>query len=270
MSRTDPFKAKSTFDTGSGTAVIYRLSALEQAGLVKLDRLPFSMRILLENLLRNLDGYLVTEDDVRTLAAWNPASRPGRRSRSCPPASCCRTSPACPCVVDLAAMRDAMVTLGGDPEQINPLVPVDLVIDHSVQVDAFGTRTGAAAQRRAGVRAQPGALRVPEVGPEGLPQLPRRAAGHRHRPPGEPRVPRPRASSCARSTASGRLPRHAGRHRLPHHDDQRPGRAGLGRGRHRGRGGHARPAALHADAPGGRLQADRARCPRASPPPTWC
>ncbi|MFO7273910.1 MAG: hypothetical protein DIU55_003455, partial [Bacillota bacterium] len=64
MSRKDPFKAKSTFDTGSGTAVIYRLSALEEAGLVKLDRLPFSVRILLENLLRNLDGYLVTEEDV--------------------------------------------------------------------------------------------------------------------------------------------------------------------------------------------------------------
>ncbi|BAD42146.1 aconitate hydratase AcnA [Symbiobacterium thermophilum] len=137
MSRTDPFKAKSTFDTGSGTAVIYRLSALEQAGLVKLDRLPFSVRILLENLLRNLDGYLVTEEDVRTLAAWNPRELPRKEIPFIPSRVVLQDFTGVPVVADLAAMRDAMVKLGGRPEQINPLVPVDLVIDHSVQVDAF-------------------------------------------------------------------------------------------------------------------------------------
>nr|PZN74219.1 MAG: aconitate hydratase AcnA [Bacillota bacterium] len=138
MSRKDPFKAKSTFDTGSGTAVIYRLSALEEAGLVKLDRLPFSVRILLENLLRNLDGYLVTEEDVRTLAAWNPRSLPRKEIPFIPSRVVLQDFTGVPVVADLAAMRDAMVKLGGRADQINPLVPVDLVIDHSVQVDAFG------------------------------------------------------------------------------------------------------------------------------------
>src|SRR5690606_1196587 len=122
----------------SGTAVIYRLSALEEAGLVKLDRLPFSVRILLENLLRNLDGYLVTEEDVRTLAAWNPRALPRKEIPFIPSRVVLQDFTGVPVVADLAAMRDAMVKLGGRADQINPLVPVDLVIDHSVQVDAFG------------------------------------------------------------------------------------------------------------------------------------
>ena len=139
MTRTDIFKAKSTFETGTGTAVIYRLDALEKAGLVKLDRLPFSIRILLENLLRNLDGFLVTEEDVRTLAAWNPKDLPRREIPFIPSRVVLQDFTGVPVVADLAAMRDAMVKLGGKADQINPLVPVDLVIDHSVQVDAFGT-----------------------------------------------------------------------------------------------------------------------------------
>ena len=101
-----------------------------------------------------------------------------------------------PAVVDLAAMRDAMADLGGDPAKINPLVPAELVIDHSVQVDEFGTRDAFALQRRARVRAQPRALRVPALGPGRVRQLRGRPAGHRHRPPGQPRVPR-RASSSS-------------------------------------------------------------------------
>ena len=96
-----------------------------------------------------------------------------------------------PAVVDLAAMRDAMASLGGDPQKINPLVPVDLVIDHSVIVDEFGTPTRLRPQRRARIRAQRGALPLPEMGPAGVPQLPRRAARHRHLPPGQSRISRP-------------------------------------------------------------------------------
>ena len=132
--------------------------------------------------------------------------------------------------------------------------PAELVIDHSVQVDEFGTHARLQAQRRARVRAQPRALRVPALGPDGVRQLPRGAARHRHLPPGQPRVPGARR---LRRSDGQALPRHARRHRLAHHDDQRPGRAGLGRGRHRGRGRDARPAGLDADAAGGRLQADR-------------
>jgi hypothetical protein len=106
-------------------------------------------------------------------------------------------------------------------------------------------------QPRPGIRAQPRAVPVPQVGPEGAPQLPRRAAEHRHRAPGQPGVPGPRGVP-ERGDRRG-LPGHSGGHRLPHHDDQRPGRAGLGRRRHRGRGGDARAAGEHAAAAGGRL-----------------
>ncbi|MFZ5817050.1 MAG: aconitate hydratase AcnA [Bacillota bacterium] len=137
MPRKDTFQAKSTFNTGTGTAVIYRLAALEKAGLVKLEKLPFSIRILLENLLRNLDGFLVTEEDVQTLSAWNPGKLPTKEIPFIPSRVVLQDFTGVPVVADLAAMRDAVVKLGGKAEQINPLVPVDLVIDHSVQVDAF-------------------------------------------------------------------------------------------------------------------------------------
>ena len=156
-----------------------------------------------------------------------------------------------PAIVDLAAMRDAMEELGGDATAINPLVPVELVIDHSIQVDSFAETPGLPEERRAGVRAQPRALRLPALGPDRVRQLLRGAAQHGHLPPGQPRVPGPRGHRPRRPG----LPRHAGGHRLPHHDGQRPGRAGLGRRRHRGRGGDARPAGVHAAAPGRGLPA---------------
>ena len=151
--------------------------------------------MLLESLLRNCDGYVVTEDDVKNLAGWT-ASRgvlaPGDDGVEIPfkPARVVlQDFTGVPCVVDLAAMRAAMQRLGGDPKKINPLMPVDLVIDHSVQVDYFGTADALRAERRAGVPAQPRAVRVPALGPEGVRQLPRRAARRGHRASGEPRVP---------------------------------------------------------------------------------
>jgi aconitate hydratase len=118
----------------------YRLSRLSELGLAPgLARLPFSIKILLEALLRNVDGYLVTEDDVKRLAAWQ-AARPDPRELPFMPARVIMQDfTGVPCVVDLAAMRDAVRQLGGDPKRINPLVMVDLVIDHSVQVDFFGS-----------------------------------------------------------------------------------------------------------------------------------
>ncbi len=134
----DPFKARGTFDTGSGTAGIYRLARLEQLGLTKIDKLPFSIRVLLESVLRNCDGYLVGEDDVKNLAAWSAAEPAKLEIPFLPARVVLQDFTGVPCVVDLAAMRSAMQRLGGDPKRINPLIPVDLVIDHSVQVDAFG------------------------------------------------------------------------------------------------------------------------------------
>ena len=162
-----------------------------------------------------------------------------------------------PAVVDLAAMRDGIVRLGGDPQKVNPLVPVDLVIDHSVMVDVFGTDGRAAEERRHRVRAQRRALRLPALGPGGVRQFPRGAARHRHLPPGEPGIPGADRVDRRGRRQDLRLSRHPVRHRQPHHHGQRPGRAGLGRRRHRGRGGHARPADRHADPRRDRLPPDR-------------
>ncbi len=140
----DVLDARDVLETRHGKLTFYRLSQLEERGLGRISRLPFSIKILLEAVLRNLDGHQITEEDVRHLAAWTPPPVP-------PPASGGGEFPfkparvvmqdftGVPCIVDLAAMRDAVKRLGGDPKQINPLVPVDLVIDHSVQVDVFGT-----------------------------------------------------------------------------------------------------------------------------------
>ncbi|MEX2139625.1 MAG: aconitate hydratase AcnA [Pirellulales bacterium] len=133
----DPFGARDSFDTGAGKASLYRLSKLEPAGLADISRLPFSIRILLESLLRNCDGYEVTEQDVRNLATWNAAAPAEVEIPFKPARVVLQDFTGVPCVVDLAAMRSAMQRLGGDPHRINPLIPVDLVIDHSVQVDSF-------------------------------------------------------------------------------------------------------------------------------------
>ena len=134
----DPFSARATFETGSGAAMLYRLRALDDAGITNTSRLPYSIRMVLEALLRTCDNYEVTEADVRSLATWN-AAKPAETEIPFKPARVVlQDFTGVPCVVDLAAMRAAMKRLGGDPKKINPLVPVDLVIDHSVQVDFFG------------------------------------------------------------------------------------------------------------------------------------
>jgi aconitate hydratase len=134
----DPFSARATFETGSGPATLYRLRALDDAGITNTSRLPYSIRMVLEALLRTCDDYEVTQADVKALATWN-AAKPAETEIPFKPARVVlQDFTGVPCVVDLAAMRAAMRRLGGDPKKINPLVPVDLVIDHSVQVDFFG------------------------------------------------------------------------------------------------------------------------------------
>lgn len=136
---TDPFGARDTFQAPQGKLGMYRLSKLEKDGIAPVSRLPFSIRVLLEAVLRNCDGYQVTQDDVRNLANWN-AAKPAELEVPFKPARVVlQDFTGVPAVVDLAAMRDGMKALGGDPNKINPLIPVDLVVDHSVQVDYFGT-----------------------------------------------------------------------------------------------------------------------------------
>ncbi|HWE35672.1 MAG TPA: aconitate hydratase AcnA [Isosphaeraceae bacterium] len=134
----DSFGARGELRVDDRTFHLYRLGALEQHG-GDLKRLPFSLKVLLENLLRNEDGAAVTRDDVLGLARWDPKAAPSREIAFRPSRVLLQDFTGVPAVVDLAAMRDAMKRMGGDPTRINPLQPVELVIDHSVQVDEAGT-----------------------------------------------------------------------------------------------------------------------------------
>jgi aconitate hydratase A / 2-methylisocitrate dehydratase len=118
---------------------IFRLDLLEKGGLTNVSRLPVSLKVLLENLLRQEDGHHVNKGDIEALANWNPVAKPGKEIAFMPARVLMQDLTGVPAIVDLAAMREAMKRLGGDPKKINPLAPVDLVIDHSVQVDYFGT-----------------------------------------------------------------------------------------------------------------------------------
>ena len=134
MVSADSFGARGTLSVGDASYEIHRLSAVEGAG-----RLPFSLKVLLENLLRTEDGVDITADDVRALAAWDPAAQPDREIQFTPARVVMQDFTGVPAVVDLATMREAMRDLGGDPARINPLAPAELVIDHSVVADLFGT-----------------------------------------------------------------------------------------------------------------------------------
>ncbi|HEV2726985.1 MAG TPA: aconitase family protein, partial [Solirubrobacterales bacterium] len=136
MSTQDSFSARSTLEVGGKEFEIFRLDALQE----KFDvaRLPYSIKVLLENVLRLEDGVSVSAADVEAIASWDAAAEPSAEIPFQPARVLMQDFTGVPAVVDLAAMRDAMEEIGGDPAAINPLVDVDLVIDHSVQVDAFG------------------------------------------------------------------------------------------------------------------------------------
>ncbi len=131
--------ARRTLEVGGKRYIYYGLQAVQDAGLGDISRLPFSLRVLLENLLRNEDGRSVSVDDIKALVAWSEQRRSDREIAYRPARVLLQDFTGVPGVVDLAAMRDAMVAMGGDPEKINPLSPVDLVIDHSVMVDYAGS-----------------------------------------------------------------------------------------------------------------------------------
>src|SRR3954462_12040929 len=136
---TNAFGAIDTLQLSTGPATIHRLSVLQKQGVADIDKLPFSIRVLLENVLRHAGNGVVTDRHVAAVAGWKPAPDRTLELPFMPGRVILQDFTGVPCVVDLAAMRDAMVRLGGDPDRINPLVRTDLVIDHSVQVDFFGT-----------------------------------------------------------------------------------------------------------------------------------
>ncbi len=134
MTSSDSFGAKGTITAGGAEYEVFRLSAVEGA-----QRLPFSLKVLLENLLRTEDGANVTADHVRALAGWDPSAEPDTEIQFTPARVIMQDFTGVPCVVDLATMREAVTELGGDPSKVNPLAPAELVIDHSVIIDVFGT-----------------------------------------------------------------------------------------------------------------------------------
>ena len=134
----DSLRTRSTLEAGGKSYPYYSLAKAADA-LGDIARLPFSMKVLLENLLRFEDGKTVTRDDLQAMVDWHKERKISREIQYRPARVLMQDFTGVPAVVDLAAMRDAMATLGGDPQKINPLVPVNLVIDHSVMVDEFGT-----------------------------------------------------------------------------------------------------------------------------------
>lgn len=140
MSSGNPFDAQSTLSTKAGDVKIFEIQKLQEQGLGEVSKLPYSIRVLLEAALRTCDGYIVSEDDVRNIAAWSPTNPEPKEIPFKPGRVVLQDFTGVPAVVDLAALRDAMVDMGGDPNKINPLVQCDLVIDHSVQVDQFASK----------------------------------------------------------------------------------------------------------------------------------
>src|SRR2546427_9156583 len=139
MTTANSFGARAPLKTAGATFEIFRLDALERRGL-PVARLPYSLRILLENLLRREDGRTVAPAEIERLARWDPNKTPDDEIAFMPARVLMQDFTGVPAVVDLAAMRDAMQAVGEDPRKINPLSAVDLVIDHSVMVDSFGSR----------------------------------------------------------------------------------------------------------------------------------
>ncbi|MCW2607338.1 MAG: acnA, partial [Frankiales bacterium] len=134
MTNPDSFGARGSLEVGGNSYEVFRLSAVEGSA-----DLPYSLKVLLENLLRTEDGADITADHVRALAGWDPSAEPDTEIQFTPARVLMQDFTGVPCVVDLAAMREAMAALGGDPKKINPLAPAELVIDHSVVADHFGT-----------------------------------------------------------------------------------------------------------------------------------
>jgi aconitate hydratase len=142
-SKSNPFGTRASVSTDHATATYFRLAELTTSGVANVDRLPFTVKVLLENALRHCEGGRACEDDALALARWNPKQLGDEEIPFMPARVLLQDYTGVPAVVDLAAMRSAVAAMGGDPQRINPLVPVDLVIDHSVQVDFFGSALAA-------------------------------------------------------------------------------------------------------------------------------
>ena len=201
----DSFGSRATLRVGGRELRLARLDALEKRGF-NVSRLPYALRILLENLLRREDGPVVTADEIEALAGWDPKAIPVARDRlHARPASSCRTSPASPPWSTSPPCATPWSAMGGDPKRINPLQPVELVIDHSVQVDEYGTAAAFlinAEKEFERNRERYAFLRWGQTAFSNFRVVP---PGHRHRPPGQPRVPGAGGHGGGRRRASATL-----------------------------------------------------------------
>ena len=249
----DTTKTRKQLSVNGKTFAYYSIAAAEKAGLGDFSKLPAALRVVLENMLRFEDGKTVTVDDIKAFSDW--ATKGGKNPREIayrPARVLMQDFTGVPAVVDLAAMRDGIVALGGKAEQINPLNPVDLVIDHSVMIDEFGNPRAFQMnvdreyernmERYQFLKWGQGAFNNFRVVPPGT--------GICHQVNLEYLAKAVWTDTDQRRSG---LSRHPCRHRQPHHHDQRRGRSGLGRGRYRGRGRDAGSADLDADPRGRRL-----------------
>ena len=187
------FQSRATITAGGKKFTIHRLDAVEKV-FPQAARLPFSLKILLENLLRTEDGVSVRKQDIEALAKWDAKATPDTEIAFTPARVLLQDFTGVPCVVDLAAMRDAMKKLGGHADQINPLQPVELVIDHSVQVDEFGHPRADEENADIEFARNVERYRFLKWGQVAFENFRGRAARHGHRAPGQPRVTSPASS----------------------------------------------------------------------------
>ena len=242
------FGARDTLKVGDNSYQIYRLDAVPGT-----EKLPYSLKVLAENLLRSEDGANITADHIRAIANWDPEANPSTEIQFTPARVIMQDFTGVPCVVDLATMREAVTDLGGDPNKVNPLAPAELVIDHSVIADVFGRadafeRNVEIEYSRNGERYQ--FLRWGQGAFDDFKVV----------PPGTGIVHQVNIEYLARTVMvrdRDCVPGHLRGHRLAHHDGQRPWGAGVGRRRHRGRGRDAGPAGVDADSARRGIQADR-------------
>ena len=169
MTTLNTFGARTEIRSGGQSVQIYSLPALEKAGFPGVSRLPYSMKILLENLLRREDNTFVKADDIRAVARWKATAALEQEISFMPARVLLQDFTGVPCVVDLAAMRDAIISLGGNPDRVNPLQPVELVIDHSVQVDYFGRQDAFSLNAELEFSRNRERYGIPAVGPAGVP-----------------------------------------------------------------------------------------------------
>ncbi len=266
MTSSDSFGARSTLAVSGRDYEVFRLDALQER--FDVARLPYSVKVLLENVLRLEDGVSVSAADVEAIAGWDAAAEPSVEIPFQPARVLMQDFTGVPAVVDLAAMRDAMEEIGGDPAAINPLVDVDLVIDHSVQVDAFGNAGAFAVNAERDFERNRERYSFLKWGQQSFDNF-------RVVPPATGICHQVNLEHLAQVVYSRendgvlqRLPRHPGRHRLAHDDGQRPRRARLGRRRDRGRGGDARASRSRCCCRRWSASSSAANCPRGRPRPT--